>query len=335
LGVSAFGTKDRMHRRVFIGLLILTTIVSPAAFAATAHASKLLDRDTRWQSLKVDKNRVALVTYFARGHTVHALLWGAVNALPPNAAHPKSQLKFKVNYAGGRGSSLGAGYWRKVSAHNVCGPYTGPALYGLVTACTAPDGSNWALQAWQRDLPDNGWNPKTSAESAWELHVSHWSGPLPNLWFKMDWIYAKAPGGPFDHLYGMFTYRGHAVYGFGSNSAGAPTDSFGRLVSMDTLKPPWKRGLPAAGRLVPVQHLPRPPAVRRLLRGRVRHHRQRPHPHAAGPRQRVSHHRQRARRHPGRLVAGLRAGLLRGRGCSTCSRPGPCAAPIPRSSTTR
>jgi hypothetical protein len=236
-----------MRRRLLIGSLAVATMVSLGAFTATAQASKLLDRNTRWQSLKVNKNNVALVTYFAHGHTIHALLWGAVNALPPDAAHPRSQLKFKVNYAGGRGSSLGAGYWHKVSAHNVCGRYTGPPLYGLVKACTMPDGSSWALQAWQRDLPDNGWSPKTSDESAWELHVSHWSGPLPQLWFKMDWTYATAPDGPFDHLYGTFTYDGHPVYGFGSTSAGAPTDSFGRLVSMDTLHPPWKRGYRQVG----------------------------------------------------------------------------------------
>jgi hypothetical protein len=236
-----------MRRRILTALLLLTAMTSLGALTATAQASKLLDRNTRYQSLKVNSDHVALVTYFAHGHTIHALLWGAVNALPPNADHPKSQLKFKVNYTGGRGSSLGAGYWRKVSAHNTCGPYTGPPLFGLVKACTMPDGSNWALQVWQRDLRDNGWNPKTSDQSAWELHVSHWSGPLPDIWFKMDWIYAKAPGGPFDHLYGTFTYRGDPVYGFGSNSAGAPTDSFGRLISMDTLNPPWKRGYRQVG----------------------------------------------------------------------------------------
>jgi hypothetical protein len=236
-----------MHRRLLIGVLALAAVVSPGVFTATAQASKLLDRNTKWQSLKVDRNHVALVTYFARGRTFHTLVWGAVNALPPNPAHPKSQVKFNLNYAGGRGSSLGAGYWRRVSAHNVCGPYTGPPLYGLVKACTMPDGSNWALQAWQRDLPDNGWSPTKQVQSAWELHVSHWSGALPDLWFKMDWTYARAPGGPFDHLYGTFTYNGKPVYGFGSTSAGAPTDSFGRLISMDTLNPPWKRGYRQVG----------------------------------------------------------------------------------------
>jgi hypothetical protein len=239
---------DTRRRRFLIGVLALAATAMVGALAPTAaHASKLLDRHTKWQSLKVDSRHVALVTYFAHGRTIHALLWHAVNALAPDAAHPKGQVKFHVNYSGGFGSSLGAGYWRHVSKHNVCGPYTGPPLFGLVKACTAPDGTNWALQVWQRALRDNGWNPKNSTESAWELHVSHWSGPLPDLWFKADWIYAGAKGGPYDHIYGTFTYRGNPIYGFGSTSAGAPTDSFARLIYMDTLNPPWKKGYRQVG----------------------------------------------------------------------------------------
>jgi hypothetical protein len=224
-------------------------VIALAAFAAAgtlaappAHASRLLDRSTRYASLKVDSRGVALVTYYARGHTIHALVWGAINALPPDAAHPKRQVKFNVNYAGGYHSSLGSGYWREVSKHNVCGRYTGPKLFRMVRACTMPDGSYWALQRWQRALPDNGWNPTTRNQSAWELHVSHWSGALPDLWFKADWIYAGTKGGPYDQIYGTFTYKGQPVYGFGSTGSGAPTDSFGRLVYMDTLNPPWRHG---------------------------------------------------------------------------------------------
>ena len=46
---------------------------------------------------------------------------------------------------------------------------------------------------------------------------------------------------------GTFTYRGNPVYGFGATPAGAPTDSYGRLVYMDTLKPPWKTGYRQVG----------------------------------------------------------------------------------------
>jgi hypothetical protein len=129
-----------------------------------------------------------------------------------------------------------------VVKHNVCGRYTGPKLFAVIAACTLPNGSNWAIQAWQNGLPDNGWNPITVRSGSRGLFVSHWRGALPVLWFKADWIYAGTRNGPYDHLYGTFSYHGHPVYGFGSTSRGAPTDSFGRLIYVDTLDPPWRRG---------------------------------------------------------------------------------------------
>ena len=45
------------------------------------------------------------------------------------------------------------------SFRNACRPYTGPTIPWLVVACTAPDGSYWALQSWQRALPDLGLAP--------------------------------------------------------------------------------------------------------------------------------------------------------------------------------
>src|SRR6185437_4880051 len=82
-------------RRLLITCVAAVVLVA-GPFAGPAAASKLLDRNAHYETLKVDSSRVALVTYYAHGHTIHALLWGAVNALPPNAAHPKSQVKFHV-----------------------------------------------------------------------------------------------------------------------------------------------------------------------------------------------------------------------------------------------
>ena len=78
---------------------------------------------------------------------------------------------------------------------------------------------------------------------------------LPKFWLKADWIY----GDRYDHLYGQLTYKGTPVYGGSSTGRGSPTDSYGRLVTIDTLEPPWKGGLQAGRRLVPVQQLPRTP----------------------------------------------------------------------------
>ena len=47
-----------------------------------------------------------------------------------------------------------------------CPKYTGPALAWSVAACTAPDGSYWAVQEWQRQLPDYGVTP-TAGRRAW------------------------------------------------------------------------------------------------------------------------------------------------------------------------
>jgi len=49
---------------------------------------------------------------------------------------------------------------------NKCRPYSGPALNWLVAACTAPDGSFWALQSWQRMLPNLGETPWLPAQSS-------------------------------------------------------------------------------------------------------------------------------------------------------------------------
>ena len=125
---------------------------------------------------------------------------------------------------------------------NSCRPYDGPALPWLVTACKAPDGTYWALQSWQRMLPNLGENPWKASQTAWELHLSHWSGALPVLEIHLDWVNTQKA----HHLFGRLTYLGLPVYGFGSSSDGNPTDSFGRNVYLDVFNAPnygpgWKR----------------------------------------------------------------------------------------------
>jgi hypothetical protein len=109
-----------------------------------------------------------------------------------------------------------------------CAKYKGPKLADLVGACTAPDGSFWAVQQWQRQLPDYG-VAATARQSALELHLSHWTGPLAVLTVGTDWSYHK-----WEHLFGTFTYRGEPVFGFGSTSTGQPLDTFGRNVYLDS-----------------------------------------------------------------------------------------------------
>ena len=108
-----------------------------------------------------------------------------------------------------------------------------------MTSCTAKDGSNWALQSWQRMLPNYGVAPNAT-QSVWELRLSHWTGPLPELTVNTNWAYHK-----YDHLFGTFLYKGAPVHGFRSTAGGNPLDTFGRNLYVDTFNsaygPGWKR----------------------------------------------------------------------------------------------
>ena len=90
-----------------------------------------------------------------------------------------------------------------------CKPYTGPKLAFAVAACDAPDGSYWAVQAWQRLLPMRGFDPWTALQSSYGFNVSHWSGPLAQLDVTQNWTYS----GSWTALDGRLTYDGQPVYG--------------------------------------------------------------------------------------------------------------------------
>jgi hypothetical protein len=215
-------------------LPFLLVVVLAAAFASTANASQLIDRNANNVKLEVNTKGEALVTYTAGGQLKHVLAWGAVNAIAPTRSRP--QLAFKLDYAGGWGK-YHREYWKTFK--NACAAYDGPQLAWSVTACKAPDGSYWALQAWQRMLPNYGVAP-TAAESVWELRLSHWTGQLPVLTIQTDWAWHQ-----WDHLFGTFTYDGSPVYGFKATAGGNPLDSFGRNVYVDTYDSAygagWKR----------------------------------------------------------------------------------------------
>jgi hypothetical protein len=214
-------TSVRTRALAFLPVLVLAaTLVAPAS------ASQLINRDVRNVKLAVDNKGEALVTYkTVRGQTQHVLAWGAMNARQPNRT--LKQYRFKLDYAGGWGKYHKL-YWKTFA--NSCGAYDGPALPWQVAACKAPDGSYWALQKWQVQLPDLGFTPWTAGLRQWELHLSHWTTDLAKLEVWQDWVYH----GRFNHMFGHYTYMGQPVYGFGSTHYGAPTDGFGRLLYLDT-----------------------------------------------------------------------------------------------------
>jgi hypothetical protein len=195
-------TVRRVVAVLFAGVVALVVV-------PYAGASFLVARNAGDVSLRVQGSR-AIVDYRTGGIERHVVLSGAVNARAPNAEIP--QVIFRADYGVGRVPG------------GTCLPYDGPPLAWLLVACRAPDGSYWALQAWQRLRPNFG---GTSAPV--ELQASHWTGPLAQLQVWLDWSY----GGRFQHLFGRYTYRGHPVYGF-KVDGGNPLDGYGRNVYLDT-----------------------------------------------------------------------------------------------------
>jgi hypothetical protein len=222
-----------LHVRLAVGIL-----AASLACTGTAGASSIVsDRNVKDPTLEVNAAGTALVQYTTQaGLRRHVLFWGAVNAAP-NPSAGGAQQTFRIDYSGGWKSRHDARYWR--SFRNVCRPYSGPQLPFFVTGCTAPDGSFWALQSWQRNLPMRGFAPWTPQQSGYELHVSHWSGELPQLEVYRHWTYGNAHQG----FFGRLTYDGQPVYGTRSPSASV-SDEWARNVYIDTFDsdygPGWR-----------------------------------------------------------------------------------------------
>src|SRR5918992_3850164 len=178
--------------------------VQPAA------ASQLIDRNATNIRFKISRDGKAMVSYRAHGRAWDVLAWGAVNALHPTIV--RKQVRFRVDRAGGWGT-----FGKKVRFSNACRPYDGPPLVHVVTACKAPDGSYWAVQQWQRALPNLGFVPWLPEQRARALHLSHWKGPLAKLEAWTDWSWS----GRFHHIFGRYTYLGKPIYGFKTNSFGS------------------------------------------------------------------------------------------------------------------
>jgi hypothetical protein len=252
--------------------LLCSLVVPVALFAAqTANASQVISTSTATGvKLAVNSKGEALLTYTSKGKVVHVLAWGAENALPSTPGG--KQVAFELDYSGGfdkyytqdadvqklrakylaikntpgylanpvvrdlqHASEFASNYW-KTGFGGGCGAYDGPKLAWVVAACKAPDGSYWAVQSWQRLLPDYGAQP-SAVQSAWEVHLAHWTGELPVLTIDTDWSWHK-----WDHLYGTFSYEGKPVFGYKATSSGAPLDTFGRNLYVDTFDSAYGAG---------------------------------------------------------------------------------------------
>ena len=208
-------------------IAMLAASLLALALAPGAAASWLIDRNATGIHLAVDGTGQALVSYRAHGRAFHVLAWGAINARQPNPSI--AQVKFKLDYSGGK-------TWQ--SFKNTCQRYDGDGLAWSVTACKATDGSYWALQKWQRMLPNAGYRPWLASQTVWELRLSHWSGPIAQLEVFTNWVY----GGRFHALFGRASYNGVGIHGYHTTRYGAPLETYGRNLYLDSFSSQYGSG---------------------------------------------------------------------------------------------
>ena len=250
------------------------------ALSGTASASQAIGTNATDVKLVADGSGRALVTFTSGGSTHRLLASGAVDARPPTRSSP--QVEFKIDNRGG-------------TVHNSCTPVKLPLAW-FVAGCRAADGSYWALQSWQRLLPNGGAEP-SPAQAARELRLSHWTdASSAALAVRLGWSYQRVP-----QLYGLYSYGGDPVFGYRVRS-GVPLDGYGRNIYVDAFSSDIGKGWK------PRQQLPRTRAVRGLLL-RVRAARR-----AYRRRQAAACDGDRARRHAGRDVGGAGARRVRPRG---------------------
>jgi hypothetical protein len=211
----------------------LLLLLLPAHKAA---ASQFVDSLAPGAHIQLRVNSSGAMLYYTKGAggaQRHVFVRGAINARFPTRG--AKQVHFKLDYSGGY-NATGRALWK--SFQNECQPYDGPDLMKAVAKCKAPDGSYWAVQQWRVQLPDLGFPPWTVRQRSFDLRISHWTGDLAQLEVHSDWIYA----GRFHEVFGRASYHGKPIFGFQSDSRGAPTDNFGRLVYLDTANSKYGRG---------------------------------------------------------------------------------------------
>jgi len=206
------------------------------------HASQMVARNAIKPTMKVGKigsTQIAVISYKVKKgkkvSQVNAMVWGAVDFRPYSKT--KKQAAFKVNNAGGFKSPWGSGSYAKVKNQCVHNAAIQAALPLCIYACTMPDGSHWAMQVWQRGLPNMGVKPTKAVQTSFELHASHWTTKkTPVLWMKVGWQnYSQI----YDHMYGTFSAGGVPVYGASSTAVGNPLDTYGRNIYVDLQNAAW------------------------------------------------------------------------------------------------
>ncbi len=202
--------------------LLIALCCTAVVYASTASASTLVTRNPQGPvRLAVNDNRVAMLTLKTGGRVQHILAWGAINM---------SRGRLLLDYSGGTGSS-GAD-WR--TFRNTCTPYRGPRFAGaelIVAACTARDGSHWAVQQWKRAVNNYG-----GTQGSTEVRLSHWRGAVADLEVYADWSrYGPSKTVKFPHLFGTYTWQGQPIAVGEATPQGVPLDDLGRNLYLDSL----------------------------------------------------------------------------------------------------
>ena len=129
---------------------------------------------------------------------------------------------------------------RPVASTARAASYDGPALAWVVTACTAPDGTYWAVQSWQRLLPDYGLAP-TRRRPSGSYTSPTGRATLPTL-NDRDRLGLAPVGSPLRHVHATTARRSSAS---SRRRSAQPLDSFGRNLYVDTFDSVygsgWKR----------------------------------------------------------------------------------------------
>ena len=178
-------------------LAVLFVIVTAVAVPATASASEIIDRNANDVSLKVAQNGQALVSYTRPRQALERARVGRDQRVAPDArpqaGRVQDRLLRRLRHVQARRLEDVQERMRRVRR---------PQLQWFVAGCKAADGSYWALQSWQRMLPNYGLKA-TPKQSVWELRLSHFRGALPVLTVNLNWAYRK-----YHHIFGSFTYLG-------------------------------------------------------------------------------------------------------------------------------
>ena len=223
------------------------------------------------------------------------LAWGAINARQPNPSIP--QVKFKLDYSGGKS-------WRTFK--NTC--------QALRRALARLGGDRVQVQrrhvlgaaSVAADAPERRLPPLACIADRVGAAPVALEGPIAELEVYPNWVYSSH----FHALFGRATYGGIAIYGFKTTRYGAPLDTYGRNLYLDSFNskygPGWHRensfvahgpsGMFCYG-FYPYSSYPGYPAQRTM--------------EIAGQRQEVPHHDDRPRGHARHHVGRRRTPELR------------------------